>query len=80
MPLSCEILQTTCLHAINMNIDVPGEAELQNGLVALADTLLEVDTFYSSLGGIIGYQAKCVELIQRNQQSSADAPVDDVKV
>lgn len=44
-------------------------------LQRLADTLVRVDTFYSSLGGLIGYQAKCLQLLlEAAEDTSPPAP------
>ena len=59
-------------------------ADVEEALVALkklADTLLNADEFYDSLGGIIGYQAKCLELIgHQNSASPSQGNSGDVKV
>ena len=47
-----------------------GDAELKAALSRLADVMQRADVFYSSLGGILGYQAKCLELIQQNRDRS----------
>lgn len=47
----------------------------------LADTMLKADEFYDSLGGIIGYQAKCLELISHQDSASpSQGTTEDVKV
>ena len=50
---------------------VAGDADLKAALSRLADVMQRADVFYSSLGGILGYQAKCLELIQQNQDRSS---------
>ena len=43
--------------------------------------MLNADEFYNSLGGIIGYQAKCLELIGHQESSkTCGGNSEDVKV
>ena len=43
--------------------------------------MLNADKFYNSLGGIIGYQAKCLELIgHQDSASPSQGSSEDVKV
>lgn len=55
---------------------------MSSRLGPLLQTLREADVFYSSLGGIIGYQAKCLELIHNKQNAdptNAEANQDDIQ-
>lgn len=58
-----------------------GEEDALAALQKLAESMLHADEFYSSLGGIIGYQAKCLELIgNKGAASSTEASTQDVQV
>ena len=50
---------------------VAGDAELRVAVSRLADVMQSADVFYSSLGGILGYQATCLDIIQQNQDRSS---------
>jgi len=46
---------------------IAGDDAVLAKLQQLGMALCKVDEFYSSLGGIVGYQAKCLELIEESQ-------------
>ncbi len=45
----------------------------QAALQSLAGILSAVDTFYNSIGGLIGYQLKCLQILQADASHTAAA-------
>ena len=50
--------------------------DILSALANLLQTLKEADEFYSTLGGIVGYQAQCLELISNKETPSAPSVTD----
>lgn len=42
-------------------------------LQSLVTTLAAVDSFYDSIGGLLGYQLKCLQILQSEACSSPDS-------
>ena len=49
------------------------EVETKAALQSLAGMLTAVDTFYNSIGGLVGYQLKCLQILQTEAGNAADA-------
>lgn len=73
--------QSSEREALERSLGCPGDDEAVAALERLADSMLAADQFYDSLGGIIGYQAKCLELIRKEKgPDSAQSSSKDIEV
>jgi hypothetical protein len=72
------LLRLTCrLHSLSPLLHPPssptGREQLAPALARLAGALCRVDTFYDSMGGLVGYQLKSLELILSAEAAAAGA-------
>ena len=65
--MSCD-LSTDASTVCAGDSDIDHRAALQS----LATTLAAVDTFYDSIGGLLGYQLKCLQILQSEACSLPD--------
>lgn len=77
--LHCWPLFTRALHASTSSDSVRGlhssACNRADGVVtlgALLDKLAHVESFYDSIGGLIGYQRQCVQLLIANAAQPAE--------